>query len=397
MEHVRRVDQADNLAGDGIDFASGDIGRAVEPLEDDDEFVAARARDRVVRAHAGAEAFAGLFQDLIAGIVAISVIEDLEIVQVQKQQRAILLAARGQRQRMREPVLHQAPVRQSRQRIEEGELADRFFGFLQGGHVGGKLAEQALPGGADKGKARTLPVCNAGIRLLEFVDGLGGNAAVEYLGVADAGYDAQVVPCRPGRAPDPLFARHPERRAPSLVHVQVAAIVILDRGDEGTGIHERVEALFAVDQFKLGAAQAGAGAGIVQFALQCGRQARQIVLHDVIIGAGFHDGDRHLLADGAGDQDEGGVAVLQSAQGQCIHAVKAQHGKVRQHHIPLLRQCFGQRSTVLHALRRQVEACLVQRAHDQRGVVIRVLHQQHPERAPHAGTRVGAFWFKVSQ
>ena len=84
MEHVRRVDQADNLAGDGIDFASGDIGRAVEPLEDDDEFVAARARDRVVRAHAGAEAFAGLFQDLIAGIVAISGIEGLEIVQVQK-------------------------------------------------------------------------------------------------------------------------------------------------------------------------------------------------------------------------------------------------------------------------------------------------------------------------
>jgi len=58
------------------------------------EFVAAQARDGFAVARAGTQAARHLDQQLVAGLVALGVVEQLEVVEVEEQQRAVLVLAR---------------------------------------------------------------------------------------------------------------------------------------------------------------------------------------------------------------------------------------------------------------------------------------------------------------
>ena len=66
--------------------------RLVAGLEDDRELVAAEARERVVVAQELLQARADLAQDLVAGVVAERVVELLEAVEVDQQQRELAVA-----------------------------------------------------------------------------------------------------------------------------------------------------------------------------------------------------------------------------------------------------------------------------------------------------------------
>ncbi len=53
-----------------------------------------------------------------------------------------------------------------------------------------------------------------------------------------------------------------------------------------------------------------AHARFLQLALYGGRQAHQVVFHQIIVGAGFHGGHSHFFADRPRDQDEGQIAAI---------------------------------------------------------------------------------------
>ncbi len=59
----------------------------------------------------------------------------------------------------------------------------------------------------------------------------------------------------------------------------------------------------------LGLAQCLALLCLTQFTFDGGYQPGEIALHDVVVGAMSHGLDRNLLADGAGDNDDGDVVI----------------------------------------------------------------------------------------
>src|SRR5674476_331135 len=59
--------------------------RLIGELQQDDEFVAAKSPDSIVAAHAGLHAFGHFDQQLIAGQMPEAVVDQLEVVEVQKQ------------------------------------------------------------------------------------------------------------------------------------------------------------------------------------------------------------------------------------------------------------------------------------------------------------------------
>ena len=53
-----------------------------------------------------------------------------------------------------------------------------------------------------------------------------------------------------------------------------------------------------------------------------GRQARQLVLHDVVVGAGLHGRDGGIFADAARDNEEGNVQAALLEQFQRLAELK---------------------------------------------------------------------------
>jgi hypothetical protein len=105
-------------------------------LEQDDELVAAEARDTVALAHRLGQPPCDLLQEQIADLVSAGVVELLEVVQVDEDQCAVLPRACRGGQRLIQPVEQEPAIRESGQRVVEGEPANRLLGFLALAHVG---------------------------------------------------------------------------------------------------------------------------------------------------------------------------------------------------------------------------------------------------------------------
>ena len=82
-------------------------------LGEDHELVAAEAGDGVVGAHDRAEPLGEADEQLVAGAVAEAVVDDLEPVEVEEEDRHLLLQLPGPDQRVLEPVEHEGAVRQA--------------------------------------------------------------------------------------------------------------------------------------------------------------------------------------------------------------------------------------------------------------------------------------------
>lgn len=111
------------------------VGDVLEVLQDHHELVAPQARGRVALADAQPEARGDLHQQLVSGLVAVGIVELLEVVEVDQQQRALVPATRTAAQGPLQAVEHQTPVGQPGQRIEEGELVDLVLLALALGDV----------------------------------------------------------------------------------------------------------------------------------------------------------------------------------------------------------------------------------------------------------------------
>ena len=122
VDHQRAVD----LGREALSDLRGLVGR-VDAGADDDELVAADARDGVRRAHRGGQPGGEGEQDGVAGGMAEGVVDQLEAVEVQRQDRHVDALPLPAGERVREPVERQRPVRQRGQWIVQRRMAHRFL------------------------------------------------------------------------------------------------------------------------------------------------------------------------------------------------------------------------------------------------------------------------------
>ena len=92
--------------------------------EDDDKFVTPLTCHGVAAAHTGKQPLGGKLQQLVADIMAMHVIDLLEVVEIKKRHRHQPLVAPRLSQRLIETILHQTTIGQPGQRIEIGKLAN---------------------------------------------------------------------------------------------------------------------------------------------------------------------------------------------------------------------------------------------------------------------------------
>ena len=152
-DHLLAVDGA--AAGNRLDQVHRHPGSGIGVthfLEQDQEFVAALAADRVAAAHAGADALGRLLEQPVPGAMAQGIVHRLEAVQVDMQHRQSLAVATGPADGLAEPVGEQGPVGQTGEEVMLGEEADAGFRSLvfgdvgKEGHVAGHGASLVLDG-----------------------------------------------------------------------------------------------------------------------------------------------------------------------------------------------------------------------------------------------------------
>ena len=95
-----------------------DIGRR----QHDGELVAAQPRHGIDASQQPADARGDVLQHAIAGVMAQRIVDLLEAVEIQQQQRQRRVGARGGAQRLRETILQQQPIGQIGQRVVMGEI-----------------------------------------------------------------------------------------------------------------------------------------------------------------------------------------------------------------------------------------------------------------------------------
>ena len=100
---------------------------ALDVRQQHDEFVAAQAADGVDLAHAGAHARRHFAQHDVAGLVAMGVVDRLELVEVEEHHGAAVLLAPPGGQRLVQPVEEQDAVGQAREGVVLGLVAHLLF------------------------------------------------------------------------------------------------------------------------------------------------------------------------------------------------------------------------------------------------------------------------------
>ena len=111
------------------------IGRLAEAFKDQRELVTAEARHGVFLPALDAQAPRDLTQQGVAGVVAERVVHALEGVEIEQQQGHALVAPPAAADRVRQPVLEPAAVRQPGQGIVVGKVAHPLLGALALGDV----------------------------------------------------------------------------------------------------------------------------------------------------------------------------------------------------------------------------------------------------------------------
>ena len=112
-----------------------------------------------------------------------------------------------------------------------------------------------------------------------------------------------------------------ERLADLVVQLagDVAALLLLDLQH---AVGQRLQAQAGLVQLALALAPRAADGRLLHLALDGGAEAGVVALDQVVVGAGLHGGDGDVLADVAGDDDEGHVGI------ELMHLVQRQQAGV---------------------------------------------------------------------
>ncbi len=122
LDAERRLERLGQALGDGRRVAS--------VLEQDRELVAAEAGARVAVPQAGADAVGDLQQQLVARLVPEAVVDGLEVVEVEEQDRDRFLERLAQGQGVLDPVAEQAAIGQVGEGIVEGLVGELLLELL---------------------------------------------------------------------------------------------------------------------------------------------------------------------------------------------------------------------------------------------------------------------------
>ena len=131
-EHLAAVVEDERLGQHLVEPVGDREHRALagHVLGEDHELVATEAGDGVVGPHDGAQPLGEADEQLVAGPVAEAVVDDLEPVEVEEEDRDLLLQLPGPHQRVLEPVEHQGAVGQSGQVVVHGLVGQAALGFV---------------------------------------------------------------------------------------------------------------------------------------------------------------------------------------------------------------------------------------------------------------------------
>ena len=135
------------------------------------ELVAAYARDGVFATHAALQPARHFLQQQVAVVVAQGVVDELEVVEVDEQQRAVLALACAGGAGLLHAVEQHAAVGQAGERVDEGQVADLLLGVAARGDVfvGDDGAAPALETGVGQGAgAHQEPAFHAALRAQVF-------------------------------------------------------------------------------------------------------------------------------------------------------------------------------------------------------------------------------------
>jgi hypothetical protein len=128
----------------------------------------------------------------------------------------------------------------------------------------------------------------------------------------------------------------------------------------------------------LGSATFPANFGFAQLPAHGRAEAREVVLHHVIVGAGFHGGDGGIVSDVAGNDNEGQVEAAVLDQGEGGQAVEMRHDVVGNHQVPgLLIQGRAHGFAGFDAMADRVIAAALQFYFQQGGIIFRILNDEH--------------------
>lgn len=131
FEDIRLGQIFSDFVGDFFGFPERFARIAPQLIDEGDEFISAKARRRVDLADGVLQAVSGIDEERVAHVVAMQVIEGLEVVQVDEHDRAVLFAGRGGVDGERELVDEEAPVGQLGQRVVGG-LPEHFVALALG-------------------------------------------------------------------------------------------------------------------------------------------------------------------------------------------------------------------------------------------------------------------------
>ena len=106
-------------------MASRTLSRAVDVLDDHDELVAAEPADGVMPAGRVAEPVGGLHEQLVPGVVAEAVVDELHPVEIDVEDAETRLGPFGAQDGLSEAILQQRAVRQPRERVVRRLAATR--------------------------------------------------------------------------------------------------------------------------------------------------------------------------------------------------------------------------------------------------------------------------------
>ena len=122
-----RADRAERRDGDLLLDPLGEPERVGEAAcrHDDRELLAADPAHRVARAHGREEDRRDLGEDVIAGRVAVHVVDALEVVEIEHHERHGRLVGRGDEELLPEPLVERAVVPEARQRVGLGLVLER--------------------------------------------------------------------------------------------------------------------------------------------------------------------------------------------------------------------------------------------------------------------------------
>ncbi len=120
-----------------------------------------------------------------------------------------------------------------------------------------------------------------------------------------------------------------------------------------------------------GRAAATALLRLAQLPLHGGTKPREVVLHYVVVGAGFHGIHGHILAYGAGNVDEWQVEAGLLENPQRLAAAKSREAEIGEDHVPFLpRQRAAESLGSLHPLACDVVSAMAQLLEQQTRVVL---------------------------